>query len=263
MAGRWRGPPSPGARPSPRRKAGTPLSARRGAAPATVTVGAAIRSSGAGHWEESGSAEGGPGCGSVSGGAPAAQPKRESGGTAGDGIESAEVSCYLFDWRRLSLHRTGGAFGNDDHREGRQMNKAGISGRMAGRIGLSRSAAGDAVDAMFETVVEALAGGQDVRIASFGTFGTRDRSGRTGCNPQTGDAVSIAASIVPDFKPGDTFRDVVNVGGGGRRNGGFDAETVRPRCEDGVAARRVTPPKRNGRGQGVDARSAARLPPGW
>ena len=48
------------------------------------------------------------------------------------------------------------------------MNKSEIAGRVADRIGVSRSAAGDAVDAVFEAVSESLANGEEVRIAGFG-----------------------------------------------------------------------------------------------
>ena len=66
------------------------------------------------------------------------------------------------------------------------MKKSDIAGRVADRIGLSQSAAGNAVDAVFEAVGEALANGEEVRIAGFGTFGTGNRPARTGRNPQTG-----------------------------------------------------------------------------
>ena len=63
------------------------------------------------------------------------------------------------------------------------MKKSDIAGRVADRIGLSQSAAGNAVEAVFEAVGEALANGEEVRIAGFGTFGTRNRPARTGRNP--------------------------------------------------------------------------------
>ena len=50
-------------------------------------------------------------------------------------------------------------------------------------MGLSKSAAEGAVDAVFETIVEALAREEAVRIAGFGTFATRSRSARAGREP--------------------------------------------------------------------------------
>ena len=60
------------------------------------------------------------------------------------------------------------------------MKKSDITGRVADRIGLSRLAAGNAVDAVFEAVGEALANGAEVRIGGFGTFATKSRPTRTG-----------------------------------------------------------------------------------
>ena len=92
------------------------------------------------------------------------------------------------------------------------MNKSDIAGRVAGRAGVGRSAAGEAVDAVFEAIGEALARGEDVRIAGFGTFGTRSRPARTGRNPRTGESLNIAASPAPTFKAGKPLRDAVNAG---------------------------------------------------
>ena len=47
------------------------------------------------------------------------------------------------------------------------MKKSDIAGRVADRIGLSQSAAGNAVDAVFEAVGEALGNGEEVRIAGI------------------------------------------------------------------------------------------------
>ena len=92
------------------------------------------------------------------------------------------------------------------------MNKSEIADRMAGRIGLGKSAAKDAVDTVFEAIGEALANGEEVRIAGFGTFGARGRPARTGRNPRTGESLSIPASTAPVFKPGKGLRDAVNDG---------------------------------------------------
>ena len=92
------------------------------------------------------------------------------------------------------------------------MKKSDIAGRVADRIGLSRSGAGNAVDAVFEAVGEALANGEEVRIVGFGTFGTRNRPARTGRNPQTGESLSISASTAPAFKPGKALKDAVSDG---------------------------------------------------
>ena len=90
------------------------------------------------------------------------------------------------------------------------MNKSDIVGRVSDRMGLSKSAAEDAVDTVLEVIAEALAKEEAVRIAGFGTFATRRRSARTGRNFRTGERVAITASKAPSFKAGKALRDLVN-----------------------------------------------------
>ena len=59
---------------------------------------------------------------------------------------------------------------------------------------------------------EALANGDEVRIAGFGTLGTRSRSARTGRTARTGEAVSISESPPPSLKVGKALRDAVSAG---------------------------------------------------
>ena len=94
------------------------------------------------------------------------------------------------------------------------MKKPDIAGRLADRTGLSRSAAGNAVEAVFEAIGEALVNGEDVRIAGFGTFATKTRPARTGRNPRTGESLEIQASTAPASKPSKALRDAVNDGDG-------------------------------------------------
>ena len=90
------------------------------------------------------------------------------------------------------------------------MNKSQIAERLAGRLGLSKAAAAGAVDAVFETIGEALAEHGEVRIAGFGTFATKHRPARAGRNPRTGEAVSIPASVAPAFRAGKSLKEAVN-----------------------------------------------------
>ena len=90
------------------------------------------------------------------------------------------------------------------------MNKSDIVARVAGRMGLDKSAAEGAVDTVFEAIAEALAKEEAVRIAGFGTFSTRRGSARTGRNPRTAERVQAAASKSPSFKADRRLRDAVN-----------------------------------------------------
>ena len=46
-------------------------------------------------------------------------------------------------------------------------------------------------------------------MIGFGNFEVRERAARQGRNPQTGEAISIAASKVPAFKAGKALKDAV------------------------------------------------------
>ena len=82
--------------------------------------------------------------------------------------------------------------------------------RVASRVSLSKSEASAAVDGVLDAIQDALANGDKVALAGFGTFSVRSRPARTGRNPQTGESIEIAASKFAAFKAGKTLRDAVH-----------------------------------------------------
>ena len=90
------------------------------------------------------------------------------------------------------------------------MKKSDLTSGVAVEATLSRVAAGGAVKAVFSTTSEALANGETVRIAGFGTLSTKTRAARQGRNPGTGERIAIATSRVPSFKAGKALRDAVD-----------------------------------------------------
>ena len=90
------------------------------------------------------------------------------------------------------------------------MNKSEFVEAVAGKADMSKAAAAKAVDAVMETVTEALKSGDQVTLVGFGTFLTRKRDARQGRNPQTGEAIEIKASNIPSFKAGKALKDAVN-----------------------------------------------------
>ena len=93
------------------------------------------------------------------------------------------------------------------------MNKSELVRHVAEEAGMTRAAAGNAVDAVLSGVAGSLTRGEAVTLPGFGTFLTRDRPARAGRNPRTGEELEIAASTVPAFKPGKALRDAVNGAG--------------------------------------------------
>jgi len=90
------------------------------------------------------------------------------------------------------------------------MNKTELTEAVASAADLSKSSASRAVDAIVDAVTDALKKGEQVSILGFGTFLVRERSARSGRNPQTGDVIQIAASRSPSFKAGKALKDAVN-----------------------------------------------------
>lgn len=90
------------------------------------------------------------------------------------------------------------------------MNKLELITAVAEHANLSKADAGRAVDALIQTIASALKAGDTVTLVGFGTFSVKERSARTGRNPQTGLEISIAASKSPAFKPGKALKDAVN-----------------------------------------------------
>ena len=85
-----------------------------------------------------------------------------------------------------------------------------LAAGVATQASMSRAGADAAVNAVFSTIADALADGETVTIAGFGTFSTKSRPARQGRNPRTGETIAIAASTAPSFKAGKTLRDAVN-----------------------------------------------------
>lgn len=90
------------------------------------------------------------------------------------------------------------------------MNKTELISAVAAKTGLTKKDAEQAVSAALETITAELVKGEKVALAGFGTFETKQRQARTGRNPLTGEAVEIAASTTPAFKPGKAMKDAVN-----------------------------------------------------
>ncbi|WP_028652451.1 HU family DNA-binding protein [Nocardioides halotolerans] len=89
------------------------------------------------------------------------------------------------------------------------MNKGELKDAVAEAAGLSGADAERALDAVLDTITKTVAKGDKVTIPGFGTFEKRERSARTGRNPQTGAEINIAATSVPGFKAGAKFKSAV------------------------------------------------------
>jgi nucleoid DNA-binding protein len=88
------------------------------------------------------------------------------------------------------------------------MNKSELIDEVA-KVTCSKKEAAEAVNATFAAIQKALKKGDAVTLVGFGTFGVSKRKARKGRNPQTGEAIKIAAKKVPTFKAGKGLKAAV------------------------------------------------------
>ncbi|EOO23525.1 DNA-binding protein HU [Bacillus cereus VD133] len=89
------------------------------------------------------------------------------------------------------------------------MNKTELIKQVAIQAELTKPQASLVVDAVLESIQQALQNGDNVQLIGFGTFEVRDRAAREGRNPHTGEALTIPASKVPVFKAGKALKEAV------------------------------------------------------
>jgi DNA-binding protein HU-beta len=81
---------------------------------------------------------------------------------------------------------------------------------VAQRSGLSRREAGQAVDAVLDTITDALTKRDQINFTGFGKFATSERKARMGVNPRNpGQKVHIPAATVPKFTAGSGLKQAV------------------------------------------------------
>ncbi len=89
------------------------------------------------------------------------------------------------------------------------MNKTELIAAAAQQTGMTKKDTESVVNATLSIIADALAKGERVQIAGFGIFEVKHREARMGRNPSTGEAMEIAASDIPAFKPGQALKDKV------------------------------------------------------
>lgn len=77
-------------------------------------------------------------------------------------------------------------------------------------VGLSRNESAELVESVLSAIADSLVQGETVKISSFGTFGVRQKGGRIGRNPKTGDEVPIQPRRVLLFRPSHVLKAHIN-----------------------------------------------------
>lgn len=88
-------------------------------------------------------------------------------------------------------------------------NKKVLTEIIAEKTGMTKKAAGETVDLVFDTIADTLKNEGKVDISGFGKFEVKHRPERKGINPATKEAITIAASKAPGFKAAKGLKDIV------------------------------------------------------
>jgi len=96
--------------------------------------------------------------------------------------------------------------------------KTDLVDQVAEKAGITKKDSKAALDGLLEVIAENLkaeaqkpeAERGKIQLIGFGSFEVRERSARTGRNPQTGEEMHIPARMVPAFKAGKALKETVN-----------------------------------------------------
>ena len=89
------------------------------------------------------------------------------------------------------------------------MRKAEFINAVSEKSGLSKKDANEALNAILETITDALKEGKTVSFIGFGSFSTVERAAREARVPLTGKTVQIPARKAVKFKVGKSLKDTV------------------------------------------------------
>ena len=93
------------------------------------------------------------------------------------------------------------------------MNKQELVAAVAKRLGVTKARAAEITELFFAPaglIASELRRGAKVAISGFGTFEVRERAGREGRDPRSGEVRTIKASSIPAFRAGKVLKDLVN-----------------------------------------------------
>ena len=95
------------------------------------------------------------------------------------------------------------------------MNHSDLVEKVAEATEMPKATASRAVEAVVQTIIDALEVGEEVRVTGLGIFDVVAREARPGRNPQTGQTIDIPASKALRFRAGKAAKDQLNASGQG------------------------------------------------
>lgn len=65
------------------------------------------------------------------------------------------------------------------------------------------------ISIFLETIKKSIKKGEDVTLVGFGTFTKIKKAPRLGVNPSTGERIKIRGRVIPKFRPGKTWKEML------------------------------------------------------
>ena len=93
---------------------------------------------------------------------------------------------------------------------GKTVTRADLSEAIYSEIRLSRSECSQIVESILSEIADALVSSEDVKLSSFGSFVVRQKNGRIGRNPKTGEEVPIEPRRVLAFRASHVLKEKIN-----------------------------------------------------
>jgi len=93
---------------------------------------------------------------------------------------------------------------------GQTITRAHLSEAVYQEVGLSRNESADLVESVLKAIGDSLTEGETVKLSSFGSFSVRQKGGRMGRNPKTGEEVPIKPRRVLVFRPSHVLKERIN-----------------------------------------------------
>ncbi len=90
------------------------------------------------------------------------------------------------------------------------MTKKDIVLQVAEQAGITQTLAKEAVQQLFNTIIETVSDSGRLELRGFGVFEVKHRAGRKGRNPKTGTEVTVPPKDVVIFKAGKEMQDKIS-----------------------------------------------------
>ena len=90
------------------------------------------------------------------------------------------------------------------------MTKSDLIQLITDKTGMTRVRSEAAVNAIFDSMIEALVKNERIEIRGFGSFVNRDYNAYKGRNPRTGEVINVSRKRQPFFKVGKDLRELIS-----------------------------------------------------